>query len=197
MGAPGPEQRKEPRYQVTYHTYLASRRQLSYTPSVERVVGLKYAKRSLLVVQNFAIFRLRHTHVRKDTRLSTAFPYCKRRKAGQGLGTRLLWPVYPGENTATVPFTKTLQTMTRVHHRAYTLTSQSSKPTYFKSHLNYLRVKAVWIVKTLKNTSSCLHSPKAQIRQQCRKQCRVRWVQIPFPSPQQSGNLGTANMQFI
>ena len=89
MGAPGPEQRKEPRYQVTYHTYLASGRRLSYTRSVERVVGLKYAKRSLLVLQNFAIFRLRHAHVRKDTRLSTAFPYWKRRKAGRGLGTRL------------------------------------------------------------------------------------------------------------
>ena len=91
MGAPGPEQRKEPRYQVTYHTYLASGRRLSYTPSVERVVGLKYAKRSLLVLQNFAIFRLRHAHVRKDTRLSTAFPYCKRRKAGRGLGMRLYY----------------------------------------------------------------------------------------------------------
>ena len=89
MGAPDPEQRKEPRYQVTYHTYLASGRRLSYTPSVECVVGLKYAKSSLLVLQNFAIFRLRHAHVRKDTRLSTAFPYCKRRKAGRGLGTRL------------------------------------------------------------------------------------------------------------
>jgi len=29
------------------------------------------------------------THVRKDTRPSPAFPYCKRRKAGRGLGTRL------------------------------------------------------------------------------------------------------------
>ena len=28
-------------YQVTYHTYLASGGRLSYTPSVERVVGLK------------------------------------------------------------------------------------------------------------------------------------------------------------
>ena len=89
MGAPGPERRKEPRYQVTYHTYLASGRRLSYTPSVERVVGLKYAKSSLLALQNFAIFRLHHAHVRKDTRLSTAFPNCKQRKAGRGLGTRL------------------------------------------------------------------------------------------------------------
>ena len=77
------------RLQVTYHTYLASGRRLSHTPSVERVVGLIYAKQSLLVLQNCAIFRLRHAHVRKDTRLSTAFPYCKRRKAGRGLGTRL------------------------------------------------------------------------------------------------------------
>ena len=30
------------------------------------------------------------THVRKDTRPSPAFPYCKRRKAGWGLGTRLI-----------------------------------------------------------------------------------------------------------
>ena len=39
VGALGPEQQKEPRYQVTYHTYLASGRQLSYTPSVKRVVN--------------------------------------------------------------------------------------------------------------------------------------------------------------
>ena len=51
MGALGPEQRKEPRYKVAYNTYLASRRQLSYTLSVERVVDCKYAKRSLLVRQ--------------------------------------------------------------------------------------------------------------------------------------------------
>ena len=36
----GPEQPKEPRYQATYHTYLASGRWLSYRPRVERVVGL-------------------------------------------------------------------------------------------------------------------------------------------------------------
>ena len=29
----------KPRYQVTYHTYLASRRRLSYTPSVKHVVS--------------------------------------------------------------------------------------------------------------------------------------------------------------
>ena len=32
------------------------------------------------------------THVRKDTRPSPALPYCKRRKAGRGLGTRLVPP---------------------------------------------------------------------------------------------------------
>ena len=31
------------------------------------------------------------THVRKDTRPSPALPYCKRRKAGRGLGTRLVY----------------------------------------------------------------------------------------------------------
>ena len=70
MGALGPEQRKEPRYKVAYHTYLASGRRLSYTLSVERVVDCKYVKRSLLVWQIFATCRLRHAHVRKDTRLS-------------------------------------------------------------------------------------------------------------------------------
>ena len=49
VGALGSEQRKQPRYKVAYHTYLASRRQLSYTLSVERVVGWKHAKHSLLV----------------------------------------------------------------------------------------------------------------------------------------------------
>jgi len=39
MGALGPEQRKEPRYQVTYHMYIASGRQLSYTPRIEHVVS--------------------------------------------------------------------------------------------------------------------------------------------------------------
>ena len=73
MGALGPEQRKEPRYKVAYHTYLASGRRLSYTLSVERVVDCKYVKRSLLVRQIFAICRLRHAHVRKDTRLSPLY----------------------------------------------------------------------------------------------------------------------------
>ena len=36
-GALGPEQWKEPRYQITYYTYLVSRRWLSYTPSIEHV----------------------------------------------------------------------------------------------------------------------------------------------------------------
>ena len=35
----GSEQQEEQRYEVTYHTYLASGGRLSYTPSVERVVG--------------------------------------------------------------------------------------------------------------------------------------------------------------
>ena len=34
------------------------------------------------------------THVRKDNRPSSAFPYCKRRKAGRGLGTRLKYTHY-------------------------------------------------------------------------------------------------------
>ena len=31
--------KKEPRYQVTYYSYLSSRGQLSYAPGVEHVVG--------------------------------------------------------------------------------------------------------------------------------------------------------------
>ena len=49
MGVLVPEQWKEPRYKVAYHTCLASGRWLSYTPSIDLVVGWKYAKRSLLV----------------------------------------------------------------------------------------------------------------------------------------------------
>ena len=73
VGALGPEQQKEPRYKVAYHTYLASGRRLSYTLSVERIVDCKYAKRSLLVWKIFATCRLRHVHMRKDTRLSPLF----------------------------------------------------------------------------------------------------------------------------
>ena len=76
VGALGPEQQKEPRYKVAYHTYLASRRQLSYTLSIECVVDWKYLKRSLLVRQIFATCWLHHAHVRKDTRLSQFLIFC-------------------------------------------------------------------------------------------------------------------------
>ena len=38
VGALCPEQQNKAKYQVNYRTYLASGRQMSYTPSVERVV---------------------------------------------------------------------------------------------------------------------------------------------------------------
>ena len=82
MGALGPEQQIEPRYQVTCHMYIANGKQLSYIPSIELVVGWKYAKRSLLVRQIFAIFWLRHTHVRKDTRLSLLYRTASDEKLG-------------------------------------------------------------------------------------------------------------------
>ena len=47
----GLEQEKEPRYQVTYSTYLATGGRLSYTPSVECVIGWRYVKHSLLTLQ--------------------------------------------------------------------------------------------------------------------------------------------------
>ena len=57
MGAQGPKQRKEPRYQVMY---LASGRLLLYTLSIECVVGEQYTKHSLLVLKIFTIFQLCH-----------------------------------------------------------------------------------------------------------------------------------------
>ena len=39
VGALGPEQQIEPRYQVTCHMYIANGKQLSYTPSIELVVS--------------------------------------------------------------------------------------------------------------------------------------------------------------
>ena len=47
VGALGPEQRKEPRYQITYYMYLVSGRRLSYTPSIE-CVGWVYLLAILL-----------------------------------------------------------------------------------------------------------------------------------------------------
>ena len=82
MGALVPEQRKEPRYKVAYHTYIASGKWLSYTLSVEHIVGWKYAKCSMLVRQIFTTCWLRHAHVRKDTRLSPLFRTASDRKLG-------------------------------------------------------------------------------------------------------------------
>ena len=57
VGTLGPEQRKEPRYQVMYYTYLASGRRLAYTPSVERVASqLKTHETQPVSFANFAIF---------------------------------------------------------------------------------------------------------------------------------------------
>ena len=84
MDAMGLEQEKEPRYQVTYHTYLASGGRLAYTSSVEHVVGERYAKHSCSA--NFSITSC--SREKRYQALST-FSYCKRWKAGQGLGTRL------------------------------------------------------------------------------------------------------------
>ena len=85
-GALGPEQRSKPRYQVTYHMYLASGRWLSYTPSVEHVVGWKYMKRSMLALQIFTIFQLCHAHMRKDTRLPPLFRVVQAMESWAGPG---------------------------------------------------------------------------------------------------------------
>jgi len=85
----GSEQLEELRYRVAYHTYLASRGQLLYTPCAELVVGWTISETLLL---RSCICWLRHAHVKEDTRLPV-FPYCKR---WWGLGTRLLEHVHNG-----------------------------------------------------------------------------------------------------
>ena len=50
---------------------------------------VKVEMRDQLLERSRTVEVLHHAHVRKDTRLSPALPYCKRRKAGRGLGTRL------------------------------------------------------------------------------------------------------------
>jgi len=73
MGALGPEQQKEPRYQVAYHVYLASGRWLSYTPSIKRVVSWTIRETQLVISANFRHLPITSCHVRKDTRLSLLF----------------------------------------------------------------------------------------------------------------------------
>ena len=89
VGTLGPEQRKEPRHQVTYHMYLASRRRWSYlhTLSIKCVVNYKTWPVSCA---NFLI-----TSCSREKRYQTLliFPYCKQWKAGRGLGTRLPYPI--------------------------------------------------------------------------------------------------------
>ena len=60
---------------VAYSTYytriLAVGGQISYTLNVKRIVGWQRAKHCLSVLKTRALFRLCHSHMRKDTRLST------------------------------------------------------------------------------------------------------------------------------
>ena len=82
----GPVQQKEPRYQVTYHTYIVSGRRLSCTLCIEHVVGLTIWKTQPVYsppAPKFAIFWLRHTHVKKDTRLSPLFRTASDGKLGR------------------------------------------------------------------------------------------------------------------
>ena len=143
MGALGPEQRKEPRYKVAYHTYLASGRRLSYTLSVERVVNCKYVKRSLLVRQIFATCRLRHAHVRKDTRLSPLYRTESDGKLGGAWerGYILPTPTYPPSTHLTYIYLSTLHT-THMHtdarrwFAAYSAAASFRYSHYFVSFLS-------------------------------------------------------------
>ena len=86
------EQQEELGYQVTYHTYLASRGQLCY---IHRVLNLWIVEQYVTSIAlsfwfywpffNYVILTWERCQV-----LPT-FPYCKRQKAGRGLGTRLLF----------------------------------------------------------------------------------------------------------
>ena len=69
--------------------YLASGGWLSYTLSVECVVSWTICKMQPVCSENFRHFRLCHAHEKRYQALS-AFPYCKRQKAGRGLETRLV-----------------------------------------------------------------------------------------------------------
>ena len=78
----GSEQR-ELRYQVSYHTYVASWGSLLHTPSIELVVGWTIRETFCVFVLNIlAICRLRHVHVRKDTRVSLLFRTASDKKLG-------------------------------------------------------------------------------------------------------------------
>jgi len=61
---------------------------MSYTPTVELVVGRANAELSFSFRFFIAICQFRHAHMRKDN--MQAFPYCKKQKAGWGLGTSLV-----------------------------------------------------------------------------------------------------------
>ena len=70
-----------------YHMYLVSGRRLSFIPSVECIVGWKYAKRSLLVWQIFCHFLITSCSREKRYQALPTLLYWKRRKAWWGLGT--------------------------------------------------------------------------------------------------------------
>ena len=72
-GCTGPRAAEEPRYQVTYHTYLANGRWLSYTLSVEGVVTWTIHKMQPVSSANFRHLPITSSHVRKDTRLSPLY----------------------------------------------------------------------------------------------------------------------------
>ena len=85
----GSEQQEELRYQVTYHMYLASGGRLLYTPSIELVVGWTVCETLLFHSQFFGHLLISSYSHEKRHQALPAFPYCKRQKAGRGLGVRL------------------------------------------------------------------------------------------------------------
>ena len=74
---------------LPYHVYLASGRWLSYTPSTEHVVGQTICKTQPVSLANFCHFPITSCLHEKRYPALPAFLYCKRQKAGRGLGTRL------------------------------------------------------------------------------------------------------------
>ena len=79
----GSEQQEEQRYEVTYHTCLASGVD-SYTPSRECVV--RWTIHETLPFHSEVFFAICHAHMRKHTRLSPLVFTASDKKLGGGLG---------------------------------------------------------------------------------------------------------------
>ena len=89
MDTQGLEHQNEPSYHRNLPHISSYWGRLSYTPSIEHVVGLKICETELVNSGNVRKFPITSCSREKRYQALTTFPYCKRWKAGRGLGTRL------------------------------------------------------------------------------------------------------------